>query len=77
MKKTDVEAKAKQMAETAFQERPHMDEISLRHYLITEEARSGIPLNGSTTYQAMYMKTYQALQQQKKSQLYNLLPEEK
>ena len=76
MQQKDVEAKAKQMAETAFQERPLMDEVSLRHYLITEEARSGIPLNGSTTYQAMYMKTYKALQQQNKSQSPILLPEE-
>lgn len=63
LKKVDVEAKAQQMAEAAFRERPYMDEIALRHYLITEEARSGVPRNGHTTYQATYMETYRALQQ--------------
>jgi hypothetical protein len=53
MKKSDVE--------TAFKVRPFMDEGSLRNYLITERPRGGIPWNGTTTFQAVYMKTYNAL----------------
>jgi hypothetical protein len=65
VRKADVEAKARQMAEAAFENRPNMDEIALGHYLIVDESQSAIPWRGHTTYQQAYKDTYRRLQRER------------
>lgn len=66
MKKAEAQQIAREMAQEAFRNRPHMSEDALRNYLITEDGRArterGVDWNNHTTFEAEYLKTYKSLQ---------------